>query len=818
MSSRTRGLAALAIFLATTAVFLWPALSGPHTYGATDLLATQAPYREFIPERVRAANTLQSDQTIQIALVAEFWEAARRGELQLWESDQAGGLPLFTGVHNRVLAPFHLVFLVVPLALGTTAAAALAVFLCQVGAYLLARRLGLGWGGAVFAAVAYTFSGPVVAFHLRILEAFVLPWLLWAIHGALFSPRRGAFLVGVAGATAATWFSGFPAAGFFNLYYATAFVLVLAWFATRGQKVLRWVGTALPVGLAMLAGTLVAAVQLLPTFGFLGAGAREPFPLDHSAGLAQLATAVSGRFYGAFQFRDWWSPFFGFSNPVEASSTMGTVTLALLAVVALGRRRAGAATDGNREGRSRDHDAPRVEWLLGRFLLPSGILVLLAVYLGGVALAVVHVLPFMATNSFGRARYLLALVIAVAAGYGLDLLTRTRDASPRETVSTPQPDDAQQRPGIAVRVQVGFVLAAVAMGVALGVDAALPVDRLGDALRSLVLPGVVLAVALVAMFVLRRAPRTLAAVLLLLVAVELQWGGWGFTPASDTAHFYPETPALDAIEAATGPGGEWRFLPLERTTLLAHTAAFLDVNDARAEYPVHGAYADLLRAADPGLPQDQTKVVFVPSFTGRLDPGSPILDALSVRYLTVALNERLLEIGPAVSADLEETSTPAEVSLPVPDGGIRGVRLDLRLADSDCRRGWVELSIGEAAARRLVHDVPRERPLTFPLPDLEPTGGMVRAEVRTTDCEVVVRGTAEVVPPAPDTALRLVSTTGWSVYERANARPRVEIATAARAIDDPARAVAAIAAREPGGPVVVPGNDAVPSELAPGRA
>lgn len=774
------------VFAVTTVALLWPALHPSSTLGATDILAFGTPYRESFAVERPAGNPLQSDQMVQLAFVAEFWEALRDGDLQLWEPDVAAGVPLFTTVYNRLLAPWNLVYAVVPAPWGATAAMALGVFAGQAGTYLLARRLGLGRAGAMLAGVAYGISGPVTAALLRIHEVLVFPWWLLAIHGAATAlRRRGAWVAAVAVATAATWLSGFPSGALFASYGAVAFAVVVAWSRRTPQPTggLRPAAVATvrrltPVATAMLLGLGLAAVQLAPTFTFL---AQTPaldrsLPLGHRSPLAVLASAVSGRFLGAYQDGDWWLPAANASNPVEASYTMGAVALGLLVLLAAGWGR----------GRRR-----HVETLLARYFLPVCLVVLAGVFVAGPILAVLHALPFVAGNLLGRSRFLVAMGVAIGAGLALDRMLARRGDAPRHPMPT------------TVRTQAAVVAAAVGAGVVAGAWSAYRQDQISAVAVDLIVPAVALGVAAAALWAPRLTTPVRATVVTGALAGELVWGSFGFTPGAPADLFYPQSPAFDVIEDEVGPGGLWRFVGYRSHVLPSHAAAYLDLRDVRAEWPQVTPYVELIRTVDPEIRSNVTTAIMRSVFTDAFQAQSPILDAMAARYLIAAPRDAPLGQGASKSAPVTAAATPTEVVLPAPPGGVlRAARIPLRLP-SDCDTGWVELEVGGQTSRRLLRTA--SEATIFAFPDLR-VAPPVRATLRATHCPVGLRsGSVGTIAPDLTAELELEHVGRWVVYRRVDALPRVALARRVVRIDDPQRRLDALAERPPGAPVIVSG-------------
>jgi hypothetical protein len=840
------------VIVVTAVVYLWPALAGLRTFAATDILQHAAPYRESILTEGETGNSLQHDQMAQVALVAEFWETLRSGRVQLWEPDNGGGMPMFTGVHNRALTPFFATFLVTPLPLAPTVAVLLAFVVAQLGAYGLGRRLGLSWPAALVAAVAYAYSGPVTVFVLRINEVFLFPAVLWAIHGAMTDPdRRGRFLAVTSLLFAGVWFSGFPAAGYFIVYTSAAFALVLGWQLTSdrlraepagaapgregavratwrrvGAYGRGWVGAVTPPGLAVLAGTAIAMVQLLPTFEYMLAGGDlgRRIPLHYRAGLAKLSTTVSGRFFGTKQGEDdWWSPQVGFANPVEAQSTVGLVPIGLMTVVFVAgivalwslvrrrRRRHGgpsapaqeetaphpAEAGAVRPGQSVPSEVRRDDpgRIAATFLLPAALVITAAMHLGGTWLAIVQLLPFMETNSVGRARFVSALAFAVVAGWGLDILLRRRPTTPRQ--------DAYR---LVAAVQLLLLGAGLVIGLRTAIGWALTANAQYTVRDALLVPlGALVVGALFTTVLLRtaRGGRTVAIglVLAVLAAVELQWGAWGFTPASPPELFYPDHAAVDRIRDEVGAGGDHRFVSFSGRVLPPHTAARLDVSDVRAEFPVFGPYHDLLVALDPGQAGGDVRVIPEPHFDDRTDLDSRVLDAMSAGLFIQPLDDDPWEPGDRVSTELDGGELPLEREIEVPEGRLRGISLEVLPIDDDCRTGWVELETGGTTTRRLARDL--HDTTWFHLPDLLPDETTTTFRLTTTHCPAELQDGDAIAVVAEDGALPLRSVDGWQVFERGGAHPRAALAAETVTIEDPSQRIAYLVTRAEDDPVIL---------------
>lgn len=768
-----------ATFVVAALAFASPAIMEGGPLAATDILLNEPPYREYLATRTVPTNTLQVDQVEQLPFVLEFWESVRDGSIQWWEPDVGGGMPLLAAVYTRVLTPWFVLLVLVPGALGLTLSLVVGFVMCQMGTYALARRLEFSRTSSTFAAVAYSFSGAVASLTLRINEVLLFPVLMYALHGAITSERnRGRYLVLLAATTAAVLLAGFPAAGVMVLYAAAAWGVFLSFQVSRTGNWLTRLKAALSSGwrsaAAAIGGAFVAALVLIPSYEFLvvSGSLERSFPIWHRAGLPLLASSISGRFFGTYQEKFYWWPDRAYSNPVEASFTLGLVVVALLLVPVV---------------RGRRFPPPKRE--LDAFWLPVSIIIVVAVFLGGPVLGAIHQLPFMAENSFGRARFIATFGIVLAAGYVLDHLLVERAA--------------RHRSSRWFSLQVGVLTGLLLLGLYEALTVAAREQVLDHVRSSLDVPALALLVAVGGVLLARRVGPPLAQVLSLVViaavAVELQWGAWEFTPASPPSSFYRDVPAFSAIEEEAGENGQFRFIADEFEALRPNAASLLDLKDARIAFPATERYRDLLLTMDPGIYDTGRLKTYV---TSELSPSSSVLDALSVLFFISPLDRVPLEMGePAPSSALVPISDRS-VRIPPPDVDrpIRAVALQLEIA-SGCQTGWVELQRGgTTVSRRLVRDIGKDDTM-FPLPDVVAAGPSWEL---VADCPLAHAPSVSLwYPTTPDAEFDVVSVDGWVVYQRPHVHPRISLAERVEVIPDARERLGTISGRTPGAPVVV---------------
>ena len=151
----------------------------------------------------------------------------------------------------------------------------------RAGARLLAAR----FAGAI-AALSFTYGGYLTSFPVQqptILETAVwLPLVLLFMDRGFHQPRplSQAILAGLA--LACALLAGHPQTAMYVVYAATAYGLFLTWAThKRGERAPQLVGRlAYLVLLPLVVGVAVAAIQLVPTLGFISRSTRAGLDYD----------------------------------------------------------------------------------------------------------------------------------------------------------------------------------------------------------------------------------------------------------------------------------------------------------------------------------------------------------------------------------------------------------------------------------------------------------------------------------------------------------------------------------------------------------
>lgn len=308
---------------------------------------------EAVPATPVLGNPELGDVTFQV----EPWLLFLRHELRAgrwpwWNPHQSSGAPFWSNGSSAPLFPLHLLFALLPVELGLLLLPWLRVAAGALGAWFLARELGLGRTGAAMAAVVYPLSGRLVSFLLfPMANALCLvPWLFLAVErlaaGRRPIARSWALLAVLA---ALQLLAGHPETAFFTALACGIYLLVRG---GEGARILLWAR----VVSAWTVGLLLAGVALVPlAFTVLETDRWREAAGGEAIGLSTVFTLwlrfVLPNAFGEVTAGSFWGPFLFVPTTVYA----GAMTLPL-AGAALFRWRERLPTEllptGRRERRS----------------------------------------------------------------------------------------------------------------------------------------------------------------------------------------------------------------------------------------------------------------------------------------------------------------------------------------------------------------------------------------------------------------------------------------------------------------------------------
>jgi len=310
---RSDYVAAIGVALAPL-IYFWPAWREGRALSPDDGVIFN------IPLRVAAANLVRS------------------GNLPLWNPYIFCGLPLHASAQAGLLFPLNWFYLISSPRAATNLMMLSTYALAAAGAYFYARRAGADIPGAIATSLVWQWCAFMVEQigHTNIMQtAALLPWLLWAIDGYLAAGKRRQAILVIA-LLALQVCAGHQQTLIYSILLAGTYAFVMARDSAETRK--RFTSIAI----FMVAGLMLAALQILPTFELLRNSLRSTatyeffgsFSLPPRFFLTFLAPYILGGGNGLLYHAPYIDrPFFG-----EYAAYAGLITI-ILAVTALVFRR-----------------------------------------------------------------------------------------------------------------------------------------------------------------------------------------------------------------------------------------------------------------------------------------------------------------------------------------------------------------------------------------------------------------------------------------------------------------------------------------------
>ncbi|HWF33199.1 MAG TPA: hypothetical protein VG188_11635 [Solirubrobacteraceae bacterium] len=316
-------------------IYLWPALVEGRVLTADASLYSLAPWKAFTP-----SNIGQFDNTILIDVPRAHytWDlfdrnSIRSGVFPSWNNEILAGFPYYTNSQSGLTSVLNIPLWLLPFHWALGFVAWLKLMIAGFGSYLLARRLRLGFWPAMLAGVAYSFSAFNVvwlAHQTLVASAIWLPWAIVLIESLLHGVRRRDVML-LALVTALVLNGGHPGTEVQTMGAAGVYALVRA-ITLASQAARERIQRLLVIALSTFVGALLVAFLLIPVLksasGTVGLTYRE------GGGFVMPWSALR-----TIAFPDWWGRpsemnYGGPVNYVERTLYAGTITL-LLAVLAL---------------------------------------------------------------------------------------------------------------------------------------------------------------------------------------------------------------------------------------------------------------------------------------------------------------------------------------------------------------------------------------------------------------------------------------------------------------------------------------------------
>ena len=261
---------ALAVLLAILGTIFYPALFGNQVLLPADILLSQPPWKQqksFEPQ-----NGLLSDQ------IEEFYpdrflvkEAIRSGSLPLWNPFAAGGRPLLGNGQSAVFFPINFLSYVLPLSTALVWIAVIKLLIAGFSMYLFLRQMNRSCPSALLGGCSFMLSGFLIVWlnHPHTNSAIWLP-LLFLLTDRFADHPNCKYVTMLSLVIALQFLGGHPETSLHVLAAAFAYVIFIGFTRRHEERkgaTLRRVFGGFTV--AVLLGSMLAAVQLLPLLEYL---------------------------------------------------------------------------------------------------------------------------------------------------------------------------------------------------------------------------------------------------------------------------------------------------------------------------------------------------------------------------------------------------------------------------------------------------------------------------------------------------------------------------------------------------------------------
>ncbi|MCB1032993.1 MAG: YfhO family protein [Acidobacteria bacterium] len=319
-----------AAFSLAATVFLWPTLRLPDGIPSPAASAARMPPWAAVADPDEGNPTLV-DVTFQIQPWLIFLrDEMRAGRLPFWNPYQFSGAPFWANGQSAPLSPLHLLFVALPLKLGWVLLPWLRILIAGLGAWALARQLGIDEKSALIAGLAFPLGGMMSSFLLfPMANALCLvPWVLWQVDRMVRGHGSWGELALLAGLQL---LGGHPETSVHTAMLGALYLALLP----EARRLRIWV--------RFLAGWAVAgaiaAVQALPLAVNLFGSSRwqqvaEGEGSDLELLLQQPLRLVFPTLYGHPAQANWWGPF-----NYNATAVFAGLSVLLFAWIGLRSRR-----------------------------------------------------------------------------------------------------------------------------------------------------------------------------------------------------------------------------------------------------------------------------------------------------------------------------------------------------------------------------------------------------------------------------------------------------------------------------------------------
>jgi hypothetical protein len=262
---RHPNVAAALVSLVLAAIMVGPGLVPGRVLSSSDIWWPTTPWAADLPPGFdRPANPDLQDAARAFQPLREEVKH-QLPDVPLWDPWIASGRPLLADGQSAVFSVFTLPAYVMPLQDSLAWTALLTLWAATFGMYLLARALGMRFAGALMAGVVFGLNLWLVAWvsypHSGVWA--LLPWVLWGTERLVRRPSATATGV-LAFAVGAQFLAGHPESSFHVVLAAVAFFVLRLGLLLRREPEARLRPRVLAMVAALVAGTALAAMLLVP--------------------------------------------------------------------------------------------------------------------------------------------------------------------------------------------------------------------------------------------------------------------------------------------------------------------------------------------------------------------------------------------------------------------------------------------------------------------------------------------------------------------------------------------------------------------------
>jgi hypothetical protein len=261
-------LVAAVVYAALSLLMVAPGLLPGKTLSASDYLWNNPPWQATRPASVVGigANFELADQPLVFQPFLRYNRDVLP-HIPLWNPHISAGRPYLANNQSAVFSLFNVPAYVLPFWSALAVIAAIKLFVAALGAFALACRLGLRFGGALLTGLVFafgTFFILLLGWNQPAIWA-VLPWMLILVD---VMARRPGLLAGagLAVLVALSYFGGHAETTFHVLLVAVAFFAFRLLLHRRAEALAprALVRPTAGFALALIGGTAIAAVVVLP--------------------------------------------------------------------------------------------------------------------------------------------------------------------------------------------------------------------------------------------------------------------------------------------------------------------------------------------------------------------------------------------------------------------------------------------------------------------------------------------------------------------------------------------------------------------------